>query len=489
MGRTATGAREGDGTCCICQQSGLLVHSSRSFKCHEVERPAGLELCAACINGDEEHKVQYCESSKCSDVGTRRKAKAEQKLRGGSAQLPAGGPPQQHGEGGTSSQTTADSCMPMPPMFTQPMSPQLQQHAAIIAHAVDAVAQSFELSAMQAHMLDDSAVVAALQQATLWAAQRLEARRAMHSPPPPPRHPQPPPPPPPPPPSQPQPPPQPQPPQPPPQPSANSEIAPPPLTQKPPLPQSQQPPQLPQQSPSEAASTDTTMQQRIFKVRVPNGVQIGQPFVIPDALPGCGGQSMLAPLPAGEMLYVSITAEWFQWRWYEVTPSGQQITRERFIPRTATPVAIDPATASPAAAPAAARKAPAAASTSSGSMQSLKRQREHKSSEMETMIGNFGSLDGHLRTNLEALCNLPNGSGLHIEVSSRSNEADSCVEGVYERIRSAQYVVAVLSRRGCWAWSLSSAAAPQVEASWEDKDSVQDHMLNQFVRGYYRFFE
>ena len=108
--------------------------------------------------------------------------------------------------------------------------------------------------------------------------------------------------------------------------------------------------------------------------------------------------------------------------------------------------------------------------------------------DMLGMLDGFGCLEATLRAQLETLCCLPIASGLTIEVSTRSNEADSCGDGVFQRIIGAQYVAASLSRRGPWAWTLSCAAdAPQVQASWEDTDGVQDHLLNRFVRGYYRF--
>ena len=109
--------------------------------------------------------------------------------------------------------------------------------------------------------------------------------------------------------------------------------------------------------------------------------------------------------------------------------------------------------------------------------------------DMLGMLDGFGCLEATLRAQLETLCCLSIGSGLAIEVSTKSNEADSCGDGVFERIIGAQYVAASLSRRGPWAWTLSCAAdASQVQASWEDKEDVQDHLLNRFVRGYYRFY-
>ena len=98
----------------------------------------------------------------------------------------------------------------------------------------------------------------------------------------------------------------------------------------------------------------------------------------------------------------------------------------------------------------------------------------------------YGDL-GHLRAPLEGLCRLPIDSRISVQASRNAYEADSFADGVHDRIINAEYVTATLSRRGPWEWTLEVAGAHELHDAWGDKDAVQDHLFNRFVRGYYRF--
>ena len=81
----------------------------------------------------------------------------------------------------------------------------------------------------------------------------------------------------------------------------------------------------------------------------------------------------------------------------------------------------------------------------------------------------------------------PIDSRISVQASRNAYEADSFADGVHDRIINAEYVTATLSRRGPWEWTLEVAGAHELHDAWGDKDAVQDHLLNRFVRGYYRF--